>query len=104
MASSTMPSPGGPEAPTRSPTTDATPPSTLAGNVTGDQPPPRPDQGMREVVQQLGEMRMTIGDIAGQFPAAASALRTVEQGLTAALRQIAENPGSPEPAAPQIGG
>lgn len=87
-------------------TTPTASPSRLAGMPPGgDQPPAQgPDQGLQQLTQQLGDMLSTVMDIAGQFPAAASSLRQAEQGLRAAMRAIITSPGSPEPAAPQIGG
>lgn len=87
-------------------------PSTLAGQGGGDDPQqgvspqaqPNPDEGLKQAVQIIRQTQSAVMDLARQFPAAASALRQVETGLRAALRQIVANPGTPEPPSPAIGG
>lgn len=97
----------GADSPGGSPDAGMTSPSTLAGSAAGAGGSPEqqgPDKGMTQVVQQLGQMISTIMDLASQFPAAAKSLGEAEEGLRAANRAIMTSPGSPEPAAPQIGG
>jgi len=62
-------------------------------------------------LQQIEKTQLMLTDMARQFPAAAPAFRSAQQGLVeagtalrGALRQIMTNPGQAEPPAPAIGG
>jgi hypothetical protein len=83
-------------------------PSTLAGESGPAAPsgnaPAESDEGLKQAVQSVRQIQVQIMDLAKQFPAASSSLRTAATGLRAALRQIVANPGSPEPPSPSIGG
>lgn len=95
----------GPDNPPSGGPSGQTPPSRLAGDFGQGSPDPQgPDQGFAQIIQQLGEMRQAVEDMASRFPAAAAPLRNAVASLSAASRAIQTNPGSPEPAAPQIGG
>lgn len=88
-----------------SPPQESATPSTLAGVTDeGSQAPPDSDEGLKQIVQQVRQMQVALMELARQFPAAASSLRSSADGLRSALRQIIASPGAPEPPAPPIGG
>jgi hypothetical protein len=59
---------------------------------------------LKEAIQKLRGAEMEMMEMAGRFPAAASALRQATTSIRAALRAIITNPGQPEPKPPSIGG
>jgi hypothetical protein len=87
------------------------PPSVLAGMQSDDtsgQPPQAQagtgNEGLAQAVAQIRQFKVGLVDMARQYPAAAPALRKASDALQAAMQQIVSNSGSPEPAAPNVGG
>jgi hypothetical protein len=91
-------------------------PSVLAGMSPESIPPPQAKGAgsdseasgetgkLRETIQMLRKTEMDLQSLTERFPAAAPSLRQAATGIRSALRQIIANPGTPEPAAPSIGG